>query len=134
MQHKYKHKKYSLLLLCTLFFSKIKAQDFYQEERSRWAKIAEETEPKLIENIKRPQRIVSIVKDNATFQGWKATDKSLTDSLFTKSFKKNSGVVLDFGEHLTGFVSFKIEDNGRATAWSCTPIYFIRKYPHVFQH
>lgn len=32
------------------------------------------------------------------------------DSLYNGSFKKKSGIVLDFGEHLTGYFSFSVED------------------------
>ncbi len=102
-----------LVLIC--IGNVVDAQDVFQKERAGWLKIAEETQPKLSESIKKPIGIVSIVKDETAYQGWKAERKSAIDSLYVGSFKKKSGIVLDFGEHLTGYFTFKIEDFGRAT-------------------
>ena len=101
------------ILFLTAFCPLI-AQDVYQAQRANWLKIAEKTQPKLVETIKHPLSIVSVEKDEKAFQGWKITPKSAIDTLYNKSMKKQSGVILYFGDHLTGFVSFKIEDNGRA--------------------
>lgn len=104
-----------LALLITVLLAKTGfSQDVYKNDRANWLNIAKQTEPKLTETIKRPKQIVSVVKDEKQFQGWRIEPKSSTDTLFKTSFKKQSGIVLDFGEHLTGFVTFKIEDNGRA--------------------
>ncbi len=90
------------------------AQDFYQKERKKWLAIAEQTTPKLVERLKRPLYTVTAQQDPQSFQGWKVQKSYSTDSLFNNSMKKQSGVVVDFGEHLTGFVTFTIQDNGRA--------------------
>ncbi|MFV8341026.1 glycoside hydrolase [Flavobacterium sp. XS2P39] len=107
---------FSISLLSCLLLSgtTLLAQDFYQKQRAGWLDIAEATKPKLIETVKRPVGIVSLVKDEKAYQGWKVVPKQPMDSLYTRSMKKQSGVVLDFGEHLTGFVTFKVEDMQRA--------------------
>jgi alpha-L-rhamnosidase len=102
-------------ITCSVFFMllsmlALQAQDVYQKQRAGWLTIAEATKPKLTETIKKPIGIVSVIKDDAVYQGWKVEPKSAIDSLYVGSFKKQSGIVLDFGEHLTGFVTFKIED------------------------
>ncbi len=103
-----------LLLFLTVINVALGAQDFYQHERAAWLQKAAATQPGLIETIKQPLSLVSLVKDDAVFQHWKVLKGFPVDSLYRKSFKKQSGVVLDFGEHLTGYVSFSVEDFGRA--------------------
>ena len=58
-----------------------------------------------------------MVKDEKAFQGWKIDKTASIDTVFSKSLKKQSGVILDFGEHLTGYFSFKlVETRGVADA------------------
>jgi len=99
----------SLSLLLLFNFSAI-AQDFYKNQRAKWLQIAEQTRPSLTETAKKPKGIVSIVKDDAAYQGWKAVPLYVIDSLYHGSFKKKSGIIIDFGEHLTGHFSFSLED------------------------
>jgi alpha-L-rhamnosidase len=102
------------MFLAALNFN-VTAQDIYKGKRENWLKIANETTPKLIESIKKPLRIVSVEKDSTAYQGWSVKTKLPVDSFYAGSFKKKSGIVLDFGEHLTGFCTFTIEDFKRAT-------------------
>lgn len=95
-------------------FSIAHAQDVYKDQRSGWLQKAEQSQPKLIETIKHPLSLVSLVKDENVFQQWKAVTSKPVDSLYNNSFKKQSGVVVDFGEHLTGYFTFSVEDLGRA--------------------
>ena len=100
-----------LLLFSSLFITySLTAQDFYKEQRARWLQMAEQTTPVLTETIRKPKGIVSMVKDAAAYQGWKAVPLHPIDSLYTGSFKKKSGIIVDFGEHLTGHFSFSLED------------------------
>jgi alpha-L-rhamnosidase len=104
-------------LVFIIFFCKanaLYAQDFYKDQRSAWLQKAQESQPALIETIKQPVSLVTLVKDDNVFQHWKAVRSNPVDSLYNNSFKKESGVVIDFGEHLTGYCSFSIEDLGRA--------------------
>jgi alpha-L-rhamnosidase len=90
------------------------AQDVYKDQRSAWLQKAESTTPALIESVKSPVSLVTIVKDENAFQKWKAVQSLPVDSLYGRSFKKQSGIVADFGEHLTGFFSFSVEELNRA--------------------
>ncbi len=105
------------VVLATTFFIPIlvNAQDIYKDQRSGWLQKAEISTPKLIETVKAPVSLVTLVKDEKVFQHWKAVKSDPVDTLYSKSFKKQSGVVVDFGEHLTGYFSFSLEDFGRAT-------------------
>ncbi len=100
-----------LSLLPLLFFTcSLSAQDFYKDQRAGWLQIAGQTKPALTETIKTPKGIVSIVKDASAYQGWKAVPLHPIDSLYKGSFKKKSGIIVDFGEHLTGHFTFSLED------------------------
>jgi alpha-L-rhamnosidase len=90
----------------------IVAQDFYKAQRQSWLNKAEDLKPKLTEVEKKPLYLVDLIKDGNAFQGWKAIRKSHIDSLYKSSFKKKSGVVIDFGEHLTGYCNFTILPQG----------------------
>jgi hypothetical protein len=103
-------KKGSLFVLNALFlFLQATAQDAYQAERQSWLQKAEAYKPQLIQTIRHPIRLVTMVKDETAFQGWKAVEAAPMDSLYQTSFKTKSGVIADFGEHLTGFCSFTIK-------------------------
>jgi len=91
-----------------------KSQDLFKAQRASWLEKAAQSEPKLTETTKQPVSLVLIEKDEQAFQDWKAAKSAPLDSLYSRSFKKQSGVVADFGEHLTGYFSFSIEDYKRA--------------------
>jgi hypothetical protein len=102
------------LLLCVFFLvTVVRAQDFYQATRADWLKKAALSEPLLTETVKKPKHIVTINADSSAYQGWKALIINPADTLYSKSFKLQSGIVLDFGEHLTGYVSFTVADLNR---------------------
>lgn len=85
------------------------AQDPYQAQRATWLAEAEALKPTLTTRTKLPVRLVTMVRDPAAFQGWKAVPAGPVDSLYRGSFKKKSGMVVDFGEHLTGTYSFSVQ-------------------------
>jgi hypothetical protein len=90
-----------VVLATTLFIPiLVNAQDVYKDQRSGWLQKAESTTPKLIETVKAPVSLVTLVKDENMFQRWKAVKSDPVDTLYSKSFNKQSGVVVDFGEHL----------------------------------
>lgn len=103
-------KKYSFIFFVLCFVTVVQAQDFYQDQRSGWLQKAAQSQPKLIETIKQPVSLVALVKDETVFQQWKVVSSKPVDSLCNNSFKKQSGVVVDFGEHLTGYFTFSIEE------------------------
>jgi hypothetical protein len=103
-----------LLFVFTVSNVTLFAQDFFKNERAAWLQKAAASQPVLIETIKKPLYLVSLIKDEKVFQHWKVVQRNPIDSLYANSFKKQSGVVVDFGEHLTGYFSLSVEDLGRA--------------------
>ncbi len=97
-----------LVLELFLFSSTIGAQDVYKTYRNNWLQKAEQSTPKLIETIHRPVSLVTLIKDASAFQHWTAVRSFPLDSLYNNSFKKQSGAVVDFGEHLTGYFTFSV--------------------------
>ncbi|WP_080905686.1 family 78 glycoside hydrolase catalytic domain [Parabacteroides sp. Marseille-P3160] len=85
------------------------AQDFYTAgERRHWLEKAHEYTPKLVETDMKPMNIVDIVKDQQAFQGWKAVRGSSMELFYKSPIKEQSGVVVDFGEHMTGYFTFSV--------------------------
>lgn len=101
------------IILSMLFSASVMAQDVFKNERNSWLQKAEASKPVLIETVKQPQSLVTLINDESVFQHWRAVASEPVDSLYHHSFKKQSGVVVDFGEHLTGYFSFSIKDLGR---------------------
>jgi hypothetical protein len=94
----------------TLIAADLKAQDIYSQYRQSWLKKGEESKPALVETIKHPVGLVKAEKDPAAFQGWEVVKAGAIDQLYNSAFNnKNSGVVVDFGEHLTGYCSFTLK-------------------------
>ena len=102
-----------IFFIIILFSRVVDAQDLYKDYRNDWLQKAEQSKPRLIETTRQPVSLVDLVKDEKAFQHWKLVPSKPVDSLYNNSFKKLSGVVIDFGEHLTGYFSFSLEDLGR---------------------
>jgi len=80
------------------------AQDaFTAEQRAGWLRKAEDSKPVLTETVKKPVRIVKSVANSKAFQGWEIVENGSVNDFYANSIRKQSGVVLDFGEHLTGY-------------------------------
>lgn len=99
-----------VIIIFAVCYSAANAQDVYKAQRGAWLQKAEDSKPKLIETVKQPLSLVSLVKDDKVFQHWKAVKSFPVDSLYNNSFKKLQSVVVDFGEHLTGYCSFSVEE------------------------
>lgn len=100
----------SIVLPAILLPAMSKAQDHYTaEQRRAWLYKAEASKPALIETEKRPVRLVKLEADAGAFQGWKAVPSGDMENLYSRSFKQQSGTVIDFGEHLTGYFTFTIK-------------------------
>src|SRR4051812_30233447 len=98
------------ILSCFLSFS-VKSQDYYTTaQRQLWLSKAASNKPLLIEKENKPLRTVKMVEDATAFQGWKAVPTEGLQKLFSSSFKNQTGTVVDFGEHLTGYFTFTIKE------------------------
>ncbi|WP_290844817.1 glycoside hydrolase [Flavobacterium sp.] len=101
---------YLTILFLILNLAPLYSQDFYgSETRQNWLAVADANKPKLVETVKRATSIVSISPDASAFQGFKAIQTGKTETIFSGSFKKQSGAVLDFGEHCTGYFTFEVK-------------------------
>jgi len=105
------NEKKQLHFFALSFATVVNAQDVYKDQRGAWLQKAEDSKPQLIETNKQP---VTLVKDENVFQHWKAVKSKPVDSLYNNSFRKQSGAVADFGEHLTGYFTFSVEELNRA--------------------
>jgi alpha-L-rhamnosidase len=92
------------VVLCTMTYG----QNNSKYNRANWLIKAENFKPKLTETIIQPIGIVKMVKDDASFQGWKAEPVSSVETLYKTSFKQINNVNVDFGNHYTGYFSFKL--------------------------
>jgi alpha-L-rhamnosidase len=97
------------IIILLLFVNHAYGQDLYQASRAQWMAKAQQLIPKLNETIKKPVNTVELVKDKDAFQGWAAKKTDSLNSFYTTSFQKKKAIVLDFGEHITGYVSFDLK-------------------------
>ncbi|RZM28393.1 MAG: glycoside hydrolase, partial [Pedobacter sp.] len=88
------------------------AQNYYGPQASaEWLSRAEASKPKLIQKNVAPLGVVKLVAAADAFQGWKTESSGTMADVYDKSFKTQSGTVLDFGEHLTGYYTFTIRES-----------------------
>lgn len=100
-------------MLCLFAPANLQAQDVYAAYRASWLQKAQANIPVLNTTPKKPVGLVKLVSSTAAFQGWKAEPTISVDSFYKHSFFKQKEVILDFGEHITGYFSFKITPSGR---------------------
>lgn len=97
---------FSLIALACISLTAF-GQDFYSpQERSYWLQKAQEYMPKLTETIKSPIGTVHITENKQSFQGWKVAPASSIETFYNASLKSQSGTIIDFGEHMTGYFTF----------------------------
>ena len=105
-------KSFFMAFALTLVSMSMSAQCYTKSQQEAWLQKAEACKPVLNKTIHHPLREVKIVADANAFQGFKAVEDGNINDLYCKSFKEKKEVVVDFGEHLVGNVSFKIKDIG----------------------
>ena len=100
--------KYLLILIgiLNIYSFVVFAQSKYYKHSNDWLKKSEACKPAFVYKKHFPLRIVKSVKDEKAYQGWRMEDVSNVEILFNESLKKHSGIILDFGEHLTGTFNF----------------------------
>ena len=94
-----------ILLICSLT---VYGQGFSDQQRNDWLKKSELNKPKLNLAMKKPKQIVKIVKSDDAYQGWEPVKIGEMDSFYKSSFKEHSGIIIDFGEHMTGHFTFSL--------------------------
>lgn len=106
------NKCFFMALSLALFSLNVSAQCYTESQQQAWMQKAEASKPVLNKTTHHPVREVKIVADANAFQGFKAVEDGDINDLYSKSFKKKKEVIVDFGKHLVGNVSFKIKDIG----------------------
>lgn len=106
------NKCFLMALSLALFSLNVSAQCYTESQQQAWLQKAEASKPVLNKTTHHPVREVKIVADANAFQGFKAVEDGDINDLYSKSFKKKKEVIVDFGKHLVGNVSFKIKDIG----------------------
>lgn len=93
-----------LCLLLSMEFSP--AQDKYGVWRHSWMEKAEKSTPELVKVVKHPVGVVRSQADSSAFQGWRMVPAGGMESLYQSSINDKNGIVVDFGEHVTGYFTF----------------------------
>lgn len=92
------------LIVGVAIHSIVSGQDVYEKKRESWLNKAEILKPVLTEMLRMPQRTVLLFADSTAHQGWKAIPDTLAiEDLYSVSFRKQKEVIVDFGEHITGY-------------------------------
>ena len=83
------------------------------DKREAWLQKAAESMPTLVRQDIKPVAIVRSVADATAFQGWRMerTDEAV-EVLYKESFKPRKEVILDLGDHYTGYFSMKVKHMG----------------------
>nr|WP_321450947.1 hypothetical protein [uncultured Carboxylicivirga sp.] len=84
------------------------AQTYYKNGE-QWVIKSEEIKPKLIEEVIQPQRMVAMVENKDAFQGWEASETITVDEFYHQSFREQKSVIIDFGDHYTGYFSMDLQ-------------------------
>lgn len=73
-------------------------------------KKAEELKAPLIKTEIFPESTAEIVKDESAFQGLSV--RKIADAVFPIEIKSGEEILFDFGEHFTGYLSFRLNNDG----------------------
>ena len=76
--------------------------------KADWLKKAEAATPPLLRTRREPVGLVRVEKDPAAFQGWKAVREGDVADLEKRPLGVGDSFILDFGEHLTGQLTFRV--------------------------
>ena len=98
-----------LILILGLNFS-ANAQNL--NTKASWLNAAELYKPLLIQQELHPRAVVACVKSAKAYQNWTVERKSDAHLFFSNSIKSQSGTIVDFGNHFTGYVTFSVDNFG----------------------
>lgn len=84
------------------------AQTPSKDKKAEWLRKAEEAKPALVETIYRPLCLVTPVKDEAAYQGWRMEKTGELSTYYQTNMSSAPNVTVDFGRHMTGYFTFRI--------------------------
>lgn len=82
------------------------------DRRAAWLKEAAASMPELRRTEHHPLRIVRSVADSTAFQGWRMEPSEPIEALYASSLKQRRKVIVDMGEHMTGYFSLRVNHTG----------------------
>lgn len=97
------------------FITPVAAQDadvWMGDRRAAWLKEAAASMPELRRTEHHPVRIVRSVADSTAFQGWRMEPSEPIEALYASSLKQRRKVIVDMGEHMTGYFSLRVNHTG----------------------
>ena len=97
------------------FITPVAAQDagvWMGDRRAAWLKEASVSMPELRRTEHHPVRIVRSVADSTAFQGWRMEPSEPIEALYASSLKQRRKVIVDMGEHMTGYFSLRVNHTG----------------------
>lgn len=118
-------------LVAASLLTQLMAQDVtpvrWADKRASWMQKAADDMPQLKRQDIKPVAIVRSVADKSAFQGWRMEQTGEPLEILSKeSFKPHKEVILDLGDHYTGYFSFKVLDMGLAAVacicWRAWPM------------
>ena len=98
------------LLAFTVCAFSLVAQDYFAAEQAGWLRKAEANKPELQVSERQPVAVVKVLADGEAYQGWRMVAAGDVDALYSQPFSE-SGVILDFGEHITGYVTLDLSSS-----------------------
>jgi hypothetical protein len=87
--------------------------DKQERQLKRWIRAAEALKPSLNATTRAPLGIVKVVPDSAQFLRWRMDRVADVSTLGERVMRNGDSVILDFGGHLTGHLTFSITGDGR---------------------
>lgn len=84
------------------------AQTPSKDKKAEWLRKAEEAKPALVETIYRPLCLVTPVKDETAYQGWRMEKTGELSTYYQTNMSSAPNVTVDFGRHMTGYFTFRI--------------------------
>ncbi|MCQ2324934.1 MAG: glycoside hydrolase [Paludibacteraceae bacterium] len=87
-----------LLLILSIFLN-----------QSLWLQKAEDAKPVLHETQVVPTTLVQLVEDEQAFQGYRMESQEGLENYLSTSMKENPSVIVDLGNHYTGYFSFHLK-------------------------
>lgn len=91
---------------------KIQKSELRVRKNHKFLSIAESLKPELINTNVYPKRLVSIDKNPNAVHGWAANEAGSIKDIKEKAYGRGDSFILDFGEHVVGYVTMKIKPVG----------------------
>lgn len=82
------------------------------ERRAAWLEKATEATPELRRSEHHPVAVVRSVADTSAFQGWRMEAAEPAEAIYSSSLKERREIIVDMGEHLTGYFSMRVNHTG----------------------